>query len=79
MFETFFFFSPRIDATIESGRLGRLVNHVVDGNLIPKKRIIDGIPKILLFADTYIPKYTQLLFHYGEDESMEWPWMTMSK
>lgn len=69
----------RIDATVESGRLGRLINHMYrDGNIFPRKIMVDGFPKILFYANQHIAKNTQLFYDYGEDASMDWPWMRMS-
>lgn len=74
-------FFLRIDATVETGRLGRLINHVwLDGNIIPRKFMLDGIPRIIFIAVKDIPKGTTLLYDYGETSHAvkQWPWMRMS-
>lgn len=40
-----------MDATAESGRLGRLLNHSRNGNCTTKVLDIDGRPYLLLIAD----------------------------
>ena len=53
-----------IDATKESGRLGRLVNHSKTYPTAAMKLIeVDGL---YLFANQNIPKGAEILYVYGE-------------
>ena len=54
-----------IDATKESGRLGRLVNH---SKTYPNAAVIevDSVPRLYLFANQNIPKGAEILYDYGE-------------
>lgn len=67
-----------IDATIETGRLGRLVNHSRNGNLITKTVLVDNIPRLALMAKVDIKNGQELLYDYGDrsKESLEHhPWL----
>ena len=50
-----------VDATAESGRLGRLINHSRNGNCTTKVIGIGGRPHLLLMADQNIKEGTDLL------------------
>lgn len=70
-----------IDATAESGRLGRLVNHSrVKPNLQTKVVIVNDIPRLILVAKKDIEPGTELLYDYG-DRSKEsllcHPWLVL--
>lgn len=67
-----------IDATAETGRLGRLVNHSRNGNLIPRSITIDNKPRLVLLAKDDIKIGEELLYDYGDrsKESLEHhPWL----
>ncbi|TRY70195.1 hypothetical protein TCAL_01201 [Tigriopus californicus] len=68
-----------IDATSESGRLGRLVNHSrLTPNLQTKVVSFKNMPRLILVARTEIPSGTELLYDYGDrsKESLEaHPWL----
>ncbi|XP_028982520.1 N-lysine methyltransferase KMT5A-like [Diachasma alloeum] len=55
-----------VDATTESGKLGRLINHSCKENL--KARVINShsIPHLVLFATREIAAGQELTFDYGE-------------
>ncbi|XP_053726048.1 lysine methyltransferase 5Ab [Synchiropus splendidus] len=67
-----------VDATKESGRLGRLINHSKAGNLQTKLHPIDGTPHLILVAAKDIQEGEELLYDYG-DRSKEsisaHPWL----
>lgn len=62
----FFSFSPSVDATNETGRLGRLINHSKNGNCQTKLHDINGIPHLILVASRDIGKNEELLYDYGD-------------
>ncbi|KAM9464847.1 LOW QUALITY PROTEIN: N-lysine methyltransferase KMT5A-A-like [Salvelinus alpinus] len=66
------------DATKESTRLGRLLNHSKTGNCQNKLHDIDGIPHLILVASRDIESEEELLYDYG-DRSKEsisaHPWL----
>ncbi|CAH2093847.1 unnamed protein product [Euphydryas editha] len=68
-----------IDATAESGRLGRLVNHSRNGNLLTKALWLDG-PRLVLLAAHDIAPGDELTYDYG-DRSREslrhHPWLAL--
>lgn len=68
-----------IDATAESGRLGRLVNHSRSGNLSTKAVWVDG-PRLVLLAAHDIAPGDELTYDYG-DRSREalqhHPWLAL--
>uniref|UniRef100_A0A4W5NFS4 [histone H4]-lysine(20) N-methyltransferase n=1 Tax=Hucho hucho TaxID=62062 RepID=A0A4W5NFS4_9TELE len=67
-----------VDATKESTRLGRLLNHSKTGNCQTKLHDIDGIPHLILVASRDIESEEELLYDYG-DRSKEsisaHPWL----
>ena len=74
-------FISSIDATGESGRLGRLVNHSrIHPNLQTKVVIVEETPRLLLVAKKDIEPGTELLYDYG-DRSKEsllcHPWLAL--
>ena len=80
-FFTISIFCFSIDATAESGRLGRLVNHSrVKPNLQTKVVIVNDIPRLILVAKKDIEPGTELLYDYG-DRSKEsllcHPWLAL--
>lgn len=67
-----------IDATPESSRLGRLVNHSRFGNLIPKVVEVAGLPRIVLIAKTDIKRDEELTYDYGDRSKkslINHPWL----
>ncbi|XP_063697078.1 histone-lysine N-methyltransferase Set8 [Culicoides brevitarsis] len=67
-----------IDATEETGRLGRLVNHSRNGNLVTKTVAVKGQPHLILVAKNDINPGVELTYDYG-DRSKEslthHPWL----
>lgn len=67
-----------IDATPESGRLGRLVNHSRNGNLVTKSICVDGLPRLVLIAKEDLKVGEEISYDYG-DHSKEalrnYPWL----
>ncbi|KAM4578762.1 lysine methyltransferase 5Ab isoform 2-T2 [Fundulus diaphanus] len=55
-----------IDATRETGRLGRLVNHSKNGNCQTRLHPIDGTPRLILVASRDIKADEELLYDYGD-------------
>lgn len=72
----YFLFS--IDATAETGKLGRLVNHSRNGNLMTKVVMIQKQPHLVLIAKEDLPAGVELTYDYG-DRSKEalqhHPWL----
>lgn len=67
-----------IDATAESGRLGRLVNHSRNGNLITRTVCVDGYPHLVLLAKDDIAAGEEISYDYGDrsKESLRsHPWL----
>ncbi|KAM6931339.1 lysine methyltransferase 5Ab [Xenentodon cancila] len=67
-----------VDATKETGRLGRLINHSKNGNCHTRLHAIDGDPHLILVASRDIEAEEELLYDYG-DRSKEsisaHPWL----
>lgn len=67
-----------IDATAESGKLGRLVNHSRNGNLMTKTVLVNDVPHLVLLAKEEIPEGVEVTYDYG-DRSKEalqhHPWL----
>ncbi|XP_041083562.1 N-lysine methyltransferase KMT5A-like isoform X2 [Polyodon spathula] len=55
-----------VDATNETSRLGRLINHSKNGNCQTKLHDINGIPHLILVASRDIEKDEELLYDYGD-------------
>ncbi|XP_041826699.1 N-lysine methyltransferase KMT5A-A [Melanotaenia boesemani] len=55
-----------VDATKETGRMGRLINHSKNGNCQTKLHDIGGIPHLILVASRDIDKGEELLYDYGD-------------
>ncbi|CAO2617950.1 N-lysine methyltransferase KMT5A [Lemmus lemmus] len=67
-----------VDATRETNRLGRLINHSKYGNCKTKLYVIDSVPHLILIASRDIAAGEELLFDYGDRSkaSMEaFPWL----
>jgi len=68
-----------LDATEETGRLGRLINHSkLHPNVKPKVVIYNGSPRIIFISTCDIPKGQELLYDYGErrrDVIAKNPWL----
>ncbi|XP_073322599.1 lysine methyltransferase 5Ab [Pagrus major] len=67
-----------VDATKESGRLGRLINHSKTGNCQTKLHPIDGTPHLILVASRDIDAEEELLYDYGDRSKasvMAHPWL----
>lgn len=67
-----------IDATAESGKLGRLVNHSRNGNLMTKTVSMNNRPHLVLIAKEDIAEGVEVTYDYG-DRSKEalqhHPWL----
>ena len=69
-----------VDATAESTRLGRLVNHSRGGNLAPKVIEIKDRPHLLLVARSDILPGEELLYDYGDRSRLSLkhhPWLAL--
>lgn len=55
-----------VDATKETGRMGRLINHSKSGNCQTKLHDINGVPHLILVASRNIDKGEELLYDYGD-------------
>ncbi|CAH0388815.1 unnamed protein product [Bemisia tabaci] len=67
-----------IDATEETDRLGRLINHSRNGNLYPKIILIDKQPRLVLLANQDIAAGEEVTYDYGDrsKESIKnHPWL----
>ncbi|XP_067014797.2 histone-lysine N-methyltransferase Set8 [Anabrus simplex] len=67
-----------VDATAESGRLGRLVNHSRNGNLLTKTVVIKNEPHLVLIAKEDIRVGEEVTYDYGDrsKESIRYhPWL----
>ncbi|CAJ1068199.1 lysine methyltransferase 5Ab [Xyrichtys novacula] len=67
-----------VDATKETSRLGRLINHSKNGNCQTKLHPIDGIPHLILVASRDIKAEEELLYDYGDrskDAISAHPWL----
>lgn len=73
------FLTYSVDATRESGRLGRLINHSkTEANLKTRVIELDGTPYLCLFAARDVMVGEELLFDYGErrrDVINSLPWL----
>ncbi|MCI4392530.1 hypothetical protein PGIGA_G00146920 [Pangasianodon gigas] len=67
-----------VDATKETNRLGRLINHSKNGNCQTRLHNINGVPHLILVASRDIKAEEELLYDYG-DRSKEaiaaHPWL----
>lgn len=69
-----------VDATKETGRLGRLVNHSKRGNLRTQMCTIKGVPHLVLVAQRNIEAGEELLYDYGDRSkaSLQFhPWLAL--
>ncbi|XP_029367222.1 lysine methyltransferase 5Ab isoform X2 [Echeneis naucrates] len=67
-----------IDATKETGRLGRLINHSKTGNCQTKLHAIDGHPHLILVAARDLKVGEELLYDYGDRSKaslLAHPWL----
>ncbi|KAM9360926.1 lysine methyltransferase 5Ab [Symphorus nematophorus] len=67
-----------VDATKETVRLGRLINHSKTGNCQTKLHPIDGTPHLILVASRDIEADEELLYDYGDrskDALLAHPWL----
>jgi [histone H4]-lysine20 N-methyltransferase SETD8 len=56
-----------VDATIETGNLGRLVNHSRDNhNVVPQIVEVNNQPHLVLIADRKIDTDTEIVYDYGD-------------
>ncbi|XP_007570899.1 N-lysine methyltransferase KMT5A-A [Poecilia formosa] len=55
-----------VDATKETDRMGRLINHSKNGNCQTKLHDINGVPHLILVASRDIDKGEELLYDYGD-------------
>lgn len=55
-----------VDATKETDRMGRLINHSKNGNCQTKLHDINGVPHLILVASRDIDKDEELLYDYGD-------------
>lgn len=70
-----------IDATSESGRLGRLVNHSrITPNCQTKVVMVRDVPRLILVAKMDIEAGTELLYDYGDrskESLLAHPWLAL--
>ncbi|XP_061499188.1 histone-lysine N-methyltransferase Set8 [Anopheles gambiae] len=69
-----------IDATAESGKLGRLVNHSRNGNLVTKTVPINNRPHLVLIAKEDIEKGVEVTYDYGDrskEALLHYPWLAL--
>jgi len=70
-----------VDATEESGRLGRLLNHsCIHPNLVTKIVTLDESPRLILVAKHDIVEGTELIYDYGDRDKATikaHPWLAL--
>ena len=70
-----------IDATVDTGRLGRLLNHSRrHPNLITKVLMVDSSPKLYMVAKDFIFSGTELVYDYGDRDKANikaFPWLLL--
>ncbi|KAM9858272.1 lysine methyltransferase 5Ab [Aulostomus maculatus] len=67
-----------VDATKETTRLGRLINHSKTGNCQTKLHPINGVPHLILVASKDVAADEELLYDYGDRSKasiMAHPWL----
>lgn len=67
-----------VDATKETSRLGRLINHCKTGNCQTRLHPIDGTPHLILVASRDINAGEELLYDYGDRSKasiLAHPWL----
>ncbi|XP_063050817.1 lysine methyltransferase 5Ab [Engraulis encrasicolus] len=67
-----------VDATRETERLGRLINHSKSGNCKTKLQSVEGAPHLILVAARHIASGEELLYDYGDrspDALAAHPWL----
>ncbi|CAO2617914.1 N-lysine methyltransferase KMT5A [Lemmus lemmus] len=67
-----------VDATRETNRLGRLINHSKYRNCKNKLYVIDSVPHLILIASRDIAAGEELLFDYGDRSKAyieAFPWL----
>lgn len=67
-----------IDATEETGKLGRLVNHSRNGNLMTRTVEVRGQPHLVLLAKEDIEEGRELNYDYGDrskESLLHHPWL----
>nr|XP_020458190.1 N-lysine methyltransferase KMT5A isoform X2 [Monopterus albus] len=67
-----------VDATKETSRHGRLINHSKTGNCQTKLHVIDGTPHLILVASRDIKAEEELLYDYGDRSKasiLAHPWL----
>lgn len=72
------FTSHSVDATKETRRHGRLLNHSKTGNCQTKLHAIDNNPHLILVASRDIKAEEELLYDYGDrskDSILAHPWL----
>ena len=69
-----------MDATAESGKLGRLINHCRNGNLTTRIVEINCTPRLVFIAKEDIKSGAEICYDYG-DRSREslrhHPWLAL--
>lgn len=69
-----------IDATTETGKLGRLVNHSRNGNLVTKIVTYKTRPHLVLIAKEDIKEGEELTYDYGDrtrESLINHPWLAL--
>ncbi|XP_034663312.1 histone-lysine N-methyltransferase PR-Set7 [Drosophila subobscura] len=67
-----------IDATVDTGKLGRLINHSRAGNLMTKVVVIKQRPHLVLLAKDDITPGEELTYDYGDrskESLLHHPWL----
>ncbi|XP_030371630.1 histone-lysine N-methyltransferase PR-Set7 [Scaptodrosophila lebanonensis] len=67
-----------IDATVDTGKLGRLINHSRNGNLMTKVVVIKQRPHLVLLAKDDIEPGEELTYDYGDrskEALLHHPWL----
>ncbi|KAM9841627.1 N-lysine methyltransferase KMT5A-A [Aulostomus maculatus] len=67
-----------VDATKETNRMGRLINHSKNGNCQTKLHDINGVPHLILVASRDIDEGEELLYDYGDRSKASiaaYPWL----
>lgn len=75
-----FFLLNSIDATAESGKLGRLVNHSRNGNLMTKTLFYRNRPHLVLLAKDCVEVGEELTYDYGDrskESLLHHPWLAL--